>query len=602
MESMKGTFKRNFSIIAHIDHGKSTISDRILEYTNSLTERELKGQFLDKMDLEQERGITIKAQAVSIKYNANDGNQYTFNFIDTPGHVDFAYEVSRSLIGCEGALLVVDAAQGVEAQTVANIYLAIENDLELIPVLNKIDLPSADTEKVMFEIEEVGVDTDNAVFTSAKTGLGIEELMEAIVKYIPAPDIFPNKPLKALIFDAWFDSYRGVVLLVRIFEGSLKKGTKLHFMHRDVKYETIEVGVFNPHMTPLDKLESGDVGYIIAGIKTIKDIFVGDTITDIDNPTEKPLEGFKEPEQMVFSGIFPVEGKSYESLKESLENLSLNDASFTYEPETSDALGFGFRCGFLGLLHMEIIQERLEREYDLDIITTVPNVIYHVILKKDEELLVIDNPSDLPSVQYIDHIEEPYVKAQIMTPETYVGNILKLAMDRRGIQEGMEYLSTDRVVLSFSMPLSEIIFDFFDKLKSVSRGYASLEYELSEYKKSNLEKIDILINGDKVDALSFITHRDNSFYRGREVTRKLKEVIPRQMYEVAVQAAIGTRVIARTTVKAFRKNVTAKCYGGDISRKRKLLQKQKAGKKRMKQVGNVEIPQEAFLAVLKLDD
>jgi len=596
-----GKFKRNFSIIAHIDHGKSTLSDRILEFTEALSERELKSQFLDKMELEQERGITIKSQAVSIPYKAKDGNQYTFNFIDTPGHVDFAYEVSRSLTSCEGALLVVDAAQGVEAQTVANVYLALENDLELIPVINKIDLPSADPERVKFEIEDViGLDTDNAVLTSAKTGEGIEDLLEAIVNYIPAPEYKPDEKLKALIFDAWFDSYKGVVLMSRIFDGTIKKGDKMRLMHKGAVYEVTEVGVFSPHMTPKEKLESGDVGYILGSIKQISDVFIGDTITNDNDPIDKPLPGFKKPEQMVFSGIYPVDSNDYQDLKEALEKLVINDASLTYEPETSEALGFGFRCGFLGLLHMEIIQERLEREYNLNLITTVPNVIYKVVLKNGETV-EIDNPAKMPPAQDIKHIEEPYVEARIMTPSEYLGNVMKAAIERRGLQQSMEYIGESRVEIVFLMPLSEIIFDFFDKLKSITKGYASFEYEMSKYQKSDLVKIDILINGDKVDALSFITHKDKAYYRGRDVTIKMKEVIPRQMFEVAIQAAIGSRVISRTTVKAFRKNVTAKCYGGDISRKRKLLKKQKEGKKRMKQVGNVEIPQEAFLAVLKID-
>jgi GTP-binding protein LepA len=597
----KGELKRNFSIIAHIDHGKSTLSDRILEFTHALSQRELKSQFLDKMDLEQERGITIKSQAVSIPYTAKDGNTYTFNFIDTPGHVDFAYEVSRSLTSCEGALLIVDAAQGVEAQTVANVYLAIENNLELIPVINKIDLPSADPERVKLEIEEViGLDTDHAVLTSAKTGIGIEDLLEAIVLYIPAPEYTPEKRLKALIFDAWFDSYKGVVLMTRVFDGTVKKGDKIRLMHKDVVYEVTEVGIFSPHMTPTKGLESGDVGYILGSIKQISDVFIGDTITNELNPIKEPMPGFKEPAQMVFSGIYPVDSNDYQQLKDAIEKLVINDASLSYEPETSEALGFGFRCGFLGLLHMEIIQERLEREYDLDLITTVPNVIYKIVLK-DGRVIEIDNPSKMPPIQDVAHIEEPYVEAKIMTPSEYLGSVMKTAIERRGFQTNLEYIGETRAEITFLMPLAEIIFDFFDKIKSVTKGYASFEYELHDYQKSDLVKIDILINGDKVDALSFITHKDKSYYRGRDVTNKMKEVIPRQMFEVAIQAAIGTRVLARATVKAFRKNVTAKCYGGDISRKRKLLQKQKDGKKRMKQVGNVEIPQEAFLAVLKID-
>ncbi len=597
----KGELKRNFSIIAHIDHGKSTLSDRLLEETGVVSVREMKAQFLDKMDLERERGITIKAQSVSVPYKAKDGNTYTFNFIDTPGHVDFSYEVSRALTSCEGALLVVDASQGVEAQTLANVYLAMDNDLTILPVINKIDLPSAMVDRVKKEIEDtLAIDTENAVLTSAKTGLGIPDLLEAIVKYIPSPPYKPDNQLKALIFDSWFDAYRGVVILARIFEGRIKKGSKVIFMHKNAIYDVLEVGVFSPFAKEMPELESGDVGYIIAGVKKIQDVFIGDTITEFANPIHEPMVGFKKPAQMVYSGIYPVDSSDYENLKEAMEKLSLNDASFSYEPETSVALGFGFRCGFLGLLHMEIIQERLEREYDLDLICTIPNVIYHIYTRKEEKIL-LDNPAKMPELQLVERIEEPYVTAKIHTPDEYLGSVIKISIERRGIQQNIEYLSPERVVATFIMPLSEIIFDFFDKIKSLTRGYASFEYEFLEYRKSDLVKIDILINGEPLDALSFITHKDNSFYRGQAITIKLKDVIPRQQYEVAIQAAIGSRVISRTTVKAYRKDVTAKCYGGDISRKRKLLEKQKEGKKRMKQVGNVEIPQEAFLAVLKID-
>ncbi len=597
----KGELKRNFSIIAHIDHGKSTLSDRLLEETGVVSVREMKAQFLDKLDLERERGITIKAQSVSVPYKAKDGNTYTFNFIDTPGHVDFTYEVSRSLTSCEGALLVVDATQGVEAQTLANVYLAMDNDLTILPVINKIDLQSAMIDRVKKEIEDIlAIDTENAVLTSAKTGLGIPDLLEAIVKYIPSPDYKPDNQLKALIFDSWFDAYRGVVILARIFEGKIKKGSKVLFMHKNAVYDVLEVGVFSPFSKEMPELESGDVGYIIAGVKKIQDVFIGDTITEFANPIPEPMVGFKKPAQMVYSGIYPVDSSDYENLKEAMEKLSLNDASFSYEPETSVALGFGFRCGFLGLLHMEVIQERLEREYDLDLICTIPNVIYHIYTRKEEKIL-LDNPAKMPELQIVERIEEPYVTAKIHTPNEYLGSVIKISIERRGIQQNIEYLSPERVVATFIMPLSEIIFDFFDKIKSLTRGYASFEYEYLEYRKSDLVKIDILINGEPLDALSFITHKDNSFYRGQAITIKLKDVIPRQQYEVAIQAAIGSRVISRTNVKAYRKDVTAKCYGGDISRKRKLLEKQKEGKKRMKQVGNVEIPQEAFLAVLKID-
>jgi len=593
---------RNFSIIAHIDHGKSTLADRILDVTSAVSEREKKEQFLDSMDLERERGITIKAQAVRLKYTARDGETYLLNLIDTPGHVDFSYEVSRSLSCCEGALLVVDASQGVEAQTVANVYLALDQDLEIIPVLNKIDLPSADPERVKLQIEEdVGLDTDDAVEASAKTGIGIEEVLEAVVNLVPPPEGDREAPLKALVFDSWFDPYRGVINLVRVVEGEIRRGMDIKWMASDAVSGLNELGAFAPQPLAMETLGPGEVGFVAAMIKDVKLARVGDTITGAQNPADEPLPGFKEAQPMVFAGVFPVESKDYEDLRDALDKLKLNDASFSYEPETSLALGFGFRCGFLGLLHMEIIQERLEREYNLSLITTAPSVVYHVFTKQGEEVLV-ENPSDLPETGDIDRIEEPYIKATLQMPQEYIGPVMMLCQERRGQQEGMQYMSGNRVALTYKIPMNEVIFDFFDRLKTISRGYASLDYELIGYEPGKLVKLDILVNGEPVDALSIIVHRDSSYERGKALVKKLRKIIPRQQFEVALQAAIGTKIIARETVKAFRKNVTAKCYGGDISRKRKLLQKQKEGKKRMKQVGSVEIPQEAFLAVLRIDE
>ncbi|MBE9537283.1 MAG: elongation factor 4 [Proteobacteria bacterium] len=592
---------RNFSIIAHIDHGKSTLADRLLEYTGAVTEREMKEQLLDKMDIERERGITIKAQQVRLSYKADDGETYTLNLIDTPGHVDFSYEVSRSLSACEGALLIVDASQGVEAQTLANVYLALDNDLEIIPVLNKIDLPSAEPERVKDEIEEViGLDASDAIEASAKTGIGTKEILEAIVHRIPPPSGEISRPLKALVVDSWYDTYQGVIMMIRVFDGSLKRGTKIKLMATDKAFDIIEVGAFYPNMRKMDSLSSGDVGYVIAGIKELNDTKVGDTITDEQNSADTPLPGFKELKPMVFSGLYPIDTNQYEDLKDALEKLKLNDSSFTYSPETSVALGFGYRCGFLGLLHMEIIQERLEREFHLNLLTTAPSVAYNVKTVKGE-VLTIQNPVDLPPAQEIDYIEEPFIIASIHTPGDYVGSILALCQERRGVQLDIKYLSSDRVIVEYELPLNEVVMEFYDRLKSTSKGYASLDYEMADFRRSNLVKLDILINAEVVDALSLIVHRDKAFYRGKEIADKMKELIPRQMFEVAIQAAIGTKVIARASVKALRKNVTAKCYGGDISRKRKLLEKQKAGKKRMKQVGRVEVPQEAFLAALKID-
>jgi len=592
---------RNFSIIAHIDHGKSTLADRLMEVTETVTKREMKEQLLDKMDIERERGITIKAQPVRLKYKAKDGNEYTLNLIDTPGHVDFGYEVSRSLSACEGALLIVDASQGVEAQTLANVYLALDNDLEIIPVLNKIDLPSAEPERVKADIEEIiGLDASDAVLASAKTGLGTIDVLEAIVSKIPAPQGDEEKQLKALIFDSWYDSYQGVIMMVRIFNGVAKKGKKIRLMATDKIFEVIEVGAFHPNMRKMDSLSPGEVGYIIAGIKELNDTKIGDTITDALNPTEKPFPGFKELKPMVFSGLYPIDTNQYEDLKDALEKLKLNDSSFTYTPETSVALGFGFRCGFLGLLHMEIIQERLEREFELNLLNTAPSVAYRVTMVKGD-VLSIQNPVDLPPTQEIQYIEEPFINASIHTPSEYVGSILSLCQERRGIQRDIKYLSSDRVIVEYELPLNEVVMEFYDRLKSMSKGYASLDYEMTDFRRSNLVKLDILINGDPVDALSLIVHKDKAFYRGKDIAEKMKELIPRQMFEVAIQAAIGTKIIARASVKALRKNVTAKCYGGDITRKRKLLEKQKEGKKRMKQVGRVEVPQEAFLAALKID-
>ncbi len=593
---------RNFSIIAHIDHGKSTLADRILERTEAVQKRDMKEQILDDMELERERGITIKARAVTVKYRAANGENYILNLIDTPGHVDFSYEVSRSLKACEGAVLVVDATQGVEAQTLANTYLAIEGDLELLPVLNKIDLPSAEPERIMEQIEQViGLDASDGCLVSAKTGEGIDCVLESIIRCIPAPTGDPDVPLSALIFDSWFDAYRGVIILCRVFNGTIRPGMKVRLMATDRTCEVDEVGVFSPKMTKQKSLSAGEVGYVIAGIKNLRDTKIGDTITESGNETDKPLPGFKEMKPVVFSSLFPTDNVQYTDLRDAVEKLQLNDSAFVFEPESSDALGFGFRCGFLGLLHLEITQERLEREYDLDLISTAPGVEYRVT-RTDGEVINISNPSKLPDQQEIRSIEEPVVTATIVTRSDFVGNILKLCIDRRGIQKRLEYVSSDRVLIEYELPLNEIVLDFYDKLKSISRGYASFDYSIDGMRESKLVKLDILVNGDPVDALSIIVHQDKAFYRAQALTRKMKELIPRQMFEVAIQAAIGRRVIARTTVKALRKNVLAKCYGGDITRKRKLLEKQKAGKKRMKSVGKVDIPQDAFMAILKINE
>jgi GTP-binding protein LepA len=594
---------RNFSIIAHIDHGKSTLADRLLEKTGTLTKRESQAQFLDNMELERERGITIKAQSVRMDYTARDGQKYILNLIDTPGHVDFAYEVSRSLAACEGALLVVDATQGVEAQTLANVYMALDHDLSIIPVINKIDLPSADVERTRAEIEDViGIDAAGAVPASAKEGLGIEDILEAVVKQVPPPQGSPSAPLKALIFDSWYDNYRGVVMLVRVLEGTLALKQRIQLWSNKKKFEVQELGVFNPFSRPVTQLMAGEVGVLVANVKELADAKVGDTITGEESPTDSPFPGFKEVKPMVFSGVFPTESDQYENLRDALTKLRLNDSAFTYEPETSTALGFGFRCGYLGLLHMEIVQERLEREYNLSLISTAPSVVYKVLTRTGDTLYV-DNPAKLPAVQTIEHMEEPLLTCHIHVPNEHLGAVLKLCQDRRGMQKDLKYLGTSgqRVQVTYDMPLAEVVFDFFDKLKSVSRGYASLDYELAGYSQAPLVKLDILINGEPVDALSIIVHRERAYLRGREVCQKLKEVIPKQMFEVAIQAAIGGKIISRESISAIRKNVLAKCYGGDISRKRKLLEKQKEGKRRMKQVGSVEIPQEAFLAVLKTE-
>jgi GTP-binding protein LepA len=599
---MKISSIRNFSIIAHIDHGKSTLADRLLEYTGALTDREKQNQFLDKMDLERERGITIKAQTVRLSYRALDGGTYILNLIDTPGHVDFSYEVSRSLAACEGALLVVDASQGVEAQTLANVYLAIDNNLEVFPVLNKIDLPAAEPERIKHEIEEIiGIDAHDAVLASAKEGIGTREILEEIVKKIPPPQGNPNAPLKALLFDSWYDQYQGVIILVRIFDGTLKKGDKIQLMASGRAHEALKVGVFAPAMVEAASLSAGEVGFIIAGIKEVKDAKVGDTVTLLHNPCDAPLAGFKEVKPMVFSGLYPIDTAQYEQLRDALAKLRLNDASFSYEPENSVALGFGFRCGFLGLLHMEIIQERLEREFDLQLITTAPTVVYRVH-KTDGEVVTIESANQLPDLQFIDHIEEPFILASIHVPNEFVGGVLALCEDKRGSQREIKYLTQSRVMIIYEMPLNEIVLDFYDRLKSITKGYASLDYEYLDYRRSELARLNIMINGEVVDALSLIIHKDKAYFRGRDLVSKMKELIPRQMFEVAIQAAIGSKIIARETVKALRKDVLSKCYGGDITRKRKLLEKQKEGKKRMKNVGNVELPQEAFLAILKVED
>jgi GTP-binding protein LepA len=601
-EKMGKNLIRNFSIIAHIDHGKSTLADRLLEETGALSARERTDQFLDKMDLERERGITIKAQAVRLNYQADDGKRYILNLIDTPGHVDFTYEVSRSLSACEGALLVVDASQGVEAQTLANVYLAIDQNLEVFPVLNKIDLPSSDPPRVKKEIEEIiGLDAADAVEASAKEGIGIHEILEAIVHKIPPPKGDAEAPLKALVFDSWYDSYQGVIVLVRVFDGTLRKGDKVQLMASKKSYEVQKAGVFTPHPVEVPSLSAGEVGFVIASIKVVQDAKVGDTITHLHRFTDAPLAGFKEIKPMVFSGLYPIDTREYEGLRDALEKLRLNDSSFSFEPETSLALGFGFRCGFLGLLHMEIIQERLEREFGVELITTAPTVVYKVTTVKGEHLRV-ESANKLPESQFIERIKEPFILASIHVPNEFVGVVLALCEEKRGIQREIKYLTASRVMVVYELPLNEIVLDFYDRLKSITRGYASLDYEYLDYRESLLVRLNVLINGEPVDALSLIVHRDKAAFRGRELVAKMKEFIPRQQYEVVIQAAIGNKVIARETVKALRKDVTAKCYGGDITRKRKLLEKQKEGKKRMKQVGNVELPQEAFLAILKVKE
>ncbi|MBR8678482.1 translation elongation factor 4 [Lactococcus lactis] len=593
---------RNFSIIAHIDHGKSTLADRILEQTETVSKREMQAQLLDSMDLERERGITIKLNAIELNYKAKDGETYIFHLIDTPGHVDFTYEVSRSLAACEGAILVVDAAQGIEAQTLANVYLALDNDLEILPVINKIDLPAADPEMVRQEIEDViGLDASEAVLASAKAGIGIEEILEQIVEKVPAPQGQVDAPLKALIFDSVYDAYRGVILQIRVIDGSLKVGDRIQLMSNGKEFDVTGVGIFTPKAVSRDFLMAGDVGYVAASIKTVADTRVGDTVTLASNPATEALKGYKEMNPMVFAGIYPIESNKFNDLREALEKLQLNDASLRFEPETSQALGFGFRCGFLGLLHMDVIQERLEREFGIDLIMTAPSVVYH-INTTDGETLEVANPSEFPDPTRIENIEEPFVKAQIMVPNDFVGPVMELAQRKRGIFLTMDYLDTNRVNIIYNIPLSEIVFDFFDKLKSSTKGYASFDYEISDYRPSNLVKMDILLNAEKVDALSFIVHKDFAFERGKVIVEKLKKLIPRQQFEVPIQATIGNKIVARSDIKALRKNVLAKCYGGDISRKRKLLEKQKAGKKRMKAIGSVEVPQEAFLSVLSMDE
>ncbi len=592
---------RNFSIIAHIDHGKTTLADRIMDITGAVAKREQQAQLLDRMELEQERGITIKAQAIRLSYKANDGKTYQINLIDTPGHVDFHYEVSRSLAACEGCLLVVDAAQGVEAQTLANVYLALDNDLAIVPVLNKIDLPVARCEEVIEEIEEViGLDAQDALRVSAKSGLGCEDVLEAVIARIPPPTVYPDKPLRALIFDSWYDAFRGVVALVRVFEGTIRKGQRLRFVGTDKEFECNQVGVYQPALHELKGLECGEVGIISGSIKEIADVRVGDTVTEVENPCDEPLDGFQQVQPMVFAGVFTVDSKDYQQLKDALGKLTLNDAAVSYEPESSSALGFGFRCGFLGLLHMEIVQERLEREFNLDLITTAPSVIYR-IFDKSGNMTLVDNPAKVPDLGDYSHMEEPMINATVHCPQEYIGPVVQLCEERRGIQRGIDYGSMGRVQVKYILPMAEVVFGFYDRLKTLSRGYASLEYEPTDYQKSDLVRVDMLINGDKVDALSVVCHKSVAQRRGLEVCVKMKEVIHRQMFAVAIQAAIGSRIISRTTVKALRKDVTAKCYGGDISRKRKLLEKQKAGKKRMKAVGSVELPQEAFLTILQVD-
>lgn len=603
---MRPELIRNFSIIAHIDHGKSTLADGLLEVTGAVSDREKKAQFLDNMDLERERGITIKAQTVRLSYKAKDGETYQINLIDTPGHVDFSYEVSRSLAACEGAILVVDAAQGVEAQTLANVYLAIENNLEIIPVLNKIDLPSADPEGVKRQIEDaIGLDASEAILASAKERKGIPEILEAIVQKVPPPKADSSKELRALVFDSWFDSYQGVVILCRIVDGSVKKGEPIKFIATNKEYEVLKIGVFAPFARQLEELSAGEVGFLVCGIKDIRDVQVGDTVTHAARGGRKsahePLPGFKRMKPMVFAGIFPVASDDFEQLKDAMEKLALNDSSFSYETEKSAALGFGFRCGFLGLLHMEIVQERLEREFNLDLISTAPTVVYKVFMN-DGAMIDLENPADLPDLTKIARIEEPYVKLTVHTPSTYIGAILKLCEDRRGQQVKMEYISDTKVIIEYNLPLNEMVIDFYDRLKSISKGYASMEYEVTGFTESDVVKMDILLNGDPVDALSIIVHRSKATPRGRQLTAKLKELIPRQQFQIAIQAAIGAKVVARETLGALRKDVTAKCYGGDITRKRKLLEKQKEGKKRMKQIGSVDVPQEAFLAILKVED
>ena len=593
---------RNFSIIAHIDHGKSTLADRLIEMTGTLSKREMEDQILDSMSLERERGITIKDQAVQLDYKAKDGNDYILNLIDTPGHVDFTYEVSRALAACEGALLVIDATQGIEAQTLANVYLAMDHDLEIIPVINKIDLPSADVPRVEKEIEDIlGIDKSECVLCSAKTGLGVDQVLEAVVNRVPAPKGDPAAPLQALIFDSKFDAYKGVMLYVRVVNGCLKKGMSIRLMATGKVYDVTEVGVFKPAMVNVPELGEGQVGFLAAAIKTVKDARVGDTITDNSQPAKEPLPGYRKATPMVYCGLYPIENSEYDNLRDALEKLQLNDASLTFEPETSSALGFGFRCGFLGLLHMDVIKERLEREYGLSLITTAPNVIYEVV-KTNGDIEMVDNPSQFPNPTVIEHVEEPFVNATIIVPKDFVGPVMELSQEKRGEYQNMTYLDETRVMIHYALPLSEIIFDYFDRLKSVSRGYASLDYELSGYRPSDMVKVDILLNGNPVDALSAIVHRDRAQYWGRALVEKLRKLIPRQLFEIPIQAAIGSKIIARENVSALRKDVLAKCYGGDITRKRKLLEKQKAGKKRMKQVGSVELPQEAFMAILKMDD